>query len=361
MYRYGLTGAMDASNFIWFLTGKSLMDDGSIHYNDMFWTLSPSLIWLDDPRFDCQRCRSGFGSTATMSQDNKTIYYIGGVESNTTDPYILQPIAMTNILTFDTAILSWEVSDATGARLPSARCYHTAIYGTLCTYFRYYPALWWFHNCNSDNTGNPATSPVPDSDILVLSHTSVHYKLTLSIQLLYMHGNACSDFHVMDLTHLQWTSVFRADSGYSNNSTKVPSATPISTLESQESGGSNITGIVVGSVVGVAVISVIGALLLVRRVRQLRGHVIDNELSRPAGPEMTQGLSTSTKLTLQEHYDINKDNQGSSSLNVGNQKPDVQMPTIFVMSSAGGYEFGSNKPDGHTPQLTLESTKPDGI
>ncbi|KAG0166802.1 hypothetical protein DFQ30_006772 [Apophysomyces sp. BC1015] len=164
------------------------------------------------------------------------------------------------------------------------------------------------------------------------------------------HKNDNNDFHVMDLKSLQWTTVFHADGQYSENSTKIPSATPIPTLESQGLAGGTIAGIVVGSIVGVAFITAIGAYLLIRKKRQQRGHVIDDEPSKSTDPD----------------YKPNRGSQVFSYLTRSLRKPNVDGPTPrYVMSPvqgpAGGDEFDSSKPDGHIPQLNLESTKPDGV
>ncbi|KAG0168913.1 hypothetical protein DFQ30_004169 [Apophysomyces sp. BC1015] len=158
----------------------------------------------------------------------------------------------------------------------------------------------------------------------------------------------------MDLTRLQWTDVFRADGQNSENSTKTPIATPIPThfptLESQGLAGGTIAGIVAGSIVGVAFIAVIGAFLLIRKKRQQKDHVTDDEPSRSTNPD----------------HKTNRGSQLSSYLTISNQKPNVDgPPRSIVLLPVGGPDgnprFGSDKPDGHVPRLTFETTKPDGI
>ncbi|KAG0165151.1 hypothetical protein DFQ30_008907 [Apophysomyces sp. BC1015] len=276
--------------------------------------------------------------TATVSRDGNLIYHIGGI-----DAHHQRPALMTDIFIFDTVWLVWKINNATGVRLPSSRVYHTAV-------------------------------QLPDSDSILIYGGAVPANFDINTAVLYgnhsmfilfgvdHNGSEHNDFHVMDLTRFQWTNIFHADVQHSESSTKLP--TPM--LESQRLAGGTIAGIVVGSIIGVAVIAAIAAFLLIRKERQQRGRATDNELSRLQNPGIAQELFTSSKEAPSEYHNTNRESQRFSYLDASNQKSEIPALTPrLVMSpvecSAGDYDIGSCKPHGHIIRFSSGSTKPEGI
>ncbi|KAG0165153.1 hypothetical protein DFQ30_008909 [Apophysomyces sp. BC1015] len=400
---HSFMAALDATNRIWIwgvICGKtSYFGEGNVILCESGMRIIDStFLWQspDSSNYPPNQANR-LGGTATISNSNDIIYYIGGLEaipaSDSSDPLIispkfnLQPAIMTDIVTFDTIQLSWARNNATSARLPTAREYHTAIhlpdsdniliYGGAVPDDLSNPNTTVDDYCYTLNTTSFVWTQITNFGPYTgagarFGHSAVLYG-NHSMFILFgvdQHQKANNDFHVMDLTRFQWTNVFRADGQYSENSSKVPNEAPVPTLESQGLAGGMVAGIVVGSIAGVAIIASISAFLLIRKKRQQRGHITDDEPFRSTNSDVTQGLATklliSTNETPSECHKPDRDSHVIRYLAGSNQKPDVHEPTqSLTMSPVEGsnvnYGFGSNKPDGQVPRLTFEATKPDGI
>ncbi|KAF7720765.1 acyl-CoA-binding domain-containing protein 4 [Apophysomyces ossiformis] len=354
--------------------------------------------------------------TATASRDQKRIYYIGGVNAspnpnkgpNGTDPYVVHPALMGEILMFDTTTTSWSINNAYGD-IPSGRVYHTAVHLPAADAILLYGGAQYVQSTQA--LGNPTTTV--DDYCYMLNLTNMTWTKITNLGPLkgagprfghsaVVHGNRSmfvffgtdnngnehGDFHVMDLQTLQWVPKYSAKDQYlyvpaNASTTPLPGGTSAGGL----SRGA-IAGIVVGAVVGVAAI-VVAAFLWIRRKRnQSDAAKHSGSSSEQAGANVTKEQYYNMDETTTIYKESGGNNKESSHIDDSEQSRIIDEDTSFIPppaftsnehqksttspyiatpttlaanTSVEDYDLGPDKPDAYVPRYTLAPVKPDGI
>ncbi|KAF7729429.1 hypothetical protein EC973_004408 [Apophysomyces ossiformis] len=413
--RRGALAALDAQNRIFFWGGISEAATGypsGVGIWNAFMVIEPSFVWGGvNTTNACPQQIARLAGTATTSLDNNIIYYIGGVNAfiypggnpNATNPYQVYPTLMSDILTFDTATLTWTLNTATG-KLPSGRVYHTAVHLPNSNGILLYgggvpvglngPTETVNDYCYVLNMSTFIWTQINDLGPLPgagprFGHAAVVHG-NRSMFILFgqdQNGNERSDFQVMDLATFQWTNVYRANDQYNTNST-VPNTTPNKQGEGQAISAGAIAGIVIGSVAFVTIIAAIVALSVIRRRRQMKNvsnidssHQHPQDMAKDNYNNMEESPSIYRRPSIQDTaYLSDNDKKREHGENIpfitappalhdeetrrtgiATYTPSLVMSPTDGSTVAYGHDMDTDKPDGHIPRYNLEPVKPDGI
>ncbi|KAF7720999.1 hypothetical protein EC973_005636 [Apophysomyces ossiformis] len=415
----GALAALDASDRIWVWGGVSEKATGypnGIGYWDAFSIIDASFMWQGVSRVTYlpQNVRR-IGSTATMSSDNNIIYYIGGYNAfmdssiNQTapafpNPYTLNPARMSDILTFDTVKVAWTLNTANGDKLPTPRQYHTAvqlpnsdliaIYGGAAPSDPDDPRATaddYFYTLNTTNfiwTQITDLGPLQGAGPRFGHSAILHNNSMLILFGMDSRGQERNDFHVMDVVHWKWTSLYRADGLY-DEIIQVPSD------NSSNNNVGLIVGVVVGVVVGGGAIAGLIVFFLIRRKRQRKHQALTTAASsdlndnkeEPSHERTHNGPASPQASVLHSnregsHYYSDTDNKARTEnvpffenpappyndyhLRQGDRNHTPSTTLIMTPTdpaNAGNVieDLEASKPDGQIPFHTMEPVKPDGI
>ncbi|KAG0167881.1 Rho GTPase-activating protein 5 [Apophysomyces sp. BC1034] len=427
--------SLDASDRIWVWGGVSDNSTGfpGIGYWDGFTILDRSgvnvtQLGVSATQLGVPQGVRRIGCTATLSNDNNIIYYIGGYNAqmngliNQTapgaNPYTLSAARMSDILTFDTVSVTWSLTTAGGSQLPSPREYHTAIIVPNSNTLLLYGGAAQGDPNNATATADDYVYTLDMSNFIWTPVTNLgplagagprfgHSAIVHNNSMFILFGkdgkgNEKNDFHVMDLTHRQWTNSYLASGLYSQPAAGSPGS-PNSITESSPNIGA-IVGGVVGGVVGIAAIAGLIAFFMVRKKKKAARNAAtlpntpgggdDHKLSdaknlekSPSSDDGKKDIETSmpsVPASVSPHgtqYSNDSDIRGRQETTPFIDKPlpphngdsqnhnrQQQQQSSYVMTVAdpfgGRYADGdleSDKPDGQVPRFILEPMKPDGI
>ncbi|KAF7724782.1 hypothetical protein EC973_000738 [Apophysomyces ossiformis] len=345
--------------------------------------------------------------TATASRDQKKIYYIGGIDAtpnpnkgpNGTDPYLVHPALMSQILTFDTSTASWSVANAYGD-IPSGRVYHTAVQLPTSDAILLYGGAQYAKLVQSTQAlGNPTTTV--DDFCYLLNLTTMTWKKITDLGTLagagprfghsaVVHGNRSmfvffgtdnqgnerGDFHVMDLQKLRWVPMYSANDQYLDPPANASTATPeVPTINSGLSGGA-IAGIIVGAVVGMIAIAV-AVFLWIRRKRSANATKDKDCSSEHSGADITKEQYYNMDETTTIDKEAGENNGESKHIkdvekNRTFDRDGILKPTVTSYTPALSISVINNttedydlepagKPDAGVSRYSLAPVKPDRI